>query len=182
MKGLPPRWRDQSPLSSDAGPGASHLSADRAKTRSGLRQEPRRPVTHCMQVWSYGKVWQDPVTHALDDVNTLRPRQNGRHFVDDISRCIFVKFCILIKISLKFVPMSPINNIPALVLDNGSAPNRRQAIIWTDADPIHWRIYVSLGGDELTLTSWMKKKTQWKCIYKFYVYPSTPQYPCQYFF
>ena len=28
-------------------------------------------------------------------------------------------------------------------------PNRRQAIIWTNADPIHWRIYAALGGDEL---------------------------------
>ena len=28
--------------------------------------------------------------------------------------------------------------------------NRRQAIIWTDADTIHWRIYVAMGGDELT--------------------------------
>ena len=35
-------------------------------------------------------------------------------------------------------------------LDNGLAPNRRQAIIWTNADPIHWRIYAVLGGDELT--------------------------------
>ena len=25
----------------------------------------------------------------------------------------------------------------------------RQAIIWTDADPIHWLIYAALGGDEL---------------------------------
>ena len=24
-----------------------------------------------------------------------------------------------------------------------------QAIIWTNADPIHWRIYAALGGDEL---------------------------------
>ena len=23
-----------------------------------------------------------------------------------------------------------------------------QAIIWTNADPIHWRIYAALGGDE----------------------------------
>ena len=26
----------------------------------------------------------------------------------------------------------------------------RQAIIWTNADPIHGRIYASIGGDELT--------------------------------
>ena len=25
----------------------------------------------------------------------------------------------------------------------------RQAIIWTDADPIHWRIYAALGDNEL---------------------------------
>ena len=29
--------------------------------------------------------------------------------------------------------------------DNGLAPNRRQAIIWTNADSIHWRIYAALG-------------------------------------
>ena len=28
-------------------------------------------------------------------------------------------------------------------------PNRRQAIIWTNADPIHLCIYAALGGDEL---------------------------------
>ena len=27
---------------------------------------------------------------------------------------------------------------------------RRQAIIWTNAYPVHWRIYAALGGDELT--------------------------------
>ena len=48
---------------------------------------------------------------------TLRPRQNGRHFADDIFKCIFVNenVWIPIKISLKFVPKGPINNIPALV-------------------------------------------------------------------
>ena len=30
-------------------------------------------------------------------------------------------------------------------LDNGLTPNRRQAIIWTDAHPIFWRIYAELG-------------------------------------
>ena len=35
--------------------------------------------------------------------------------------------------------------------DNGSAPTRRQAIIWTNADPVHRRIYAALGGDGLKL-------------------------------
>ena len=49
--------------------------------------------------------------------NTLRPRQNGRHFADDIFKCIIlnVDVWIPIKISLKFVTQGPINIIPALV-------------------------------------------------------------------
>ena len=49
--------------------------------------------------------------------STLRPRQNGRHFPDDIFKCIFLNenAWISIRISLKFVPKGPINNIPALV-------------------------------------------------------------------
>ena len=49
--------------------------------------------------------------------NSSLPGQNVRHFVDDIFRWIFLneKFCILIKISLKFVPDGPIDNNPALV-------------------------------------------------------------------
>ena len=50
-------------------------------------------------------------------INTLRPRQNGRHFADDILKCIFLNenVYISIEISLKFVPKGPINTIPALV-------------------------------------------------------------------
>ena len=49
--------------------------------------------------------------------NTLRPRQNGRHFPDDFFKWIFLNenLWISIKISLKFVPRGPINNIPALI-------------------------------------------------------------------
>ena len=49
-------------------------------------------------------------------INTLRPRQDGRHFADDIFKCIFLneKVWIPIKISLKFVPKGSINNNPAL--------------------------------------------------------------------
>ena len=50
--------------------------------------------------------------------NTLRPRQNGRHFADDIFECLFLNeiVSILTTISMKFVPKGPNNNIPALVL------------------------------------------------------------------
>ena len=46
------------------------------------------------------------ITAVPREVNSSAPWQNGRHFADDIFRCIFVneKFYILIKISLNFVP------------------------------------------------------------------------------
>ena len=51
------------------------------------------------------------------DLTPLPPGQNGRHFADNIFICIFVndRFCILIKISLKFVPKSSIDINPALI-------------------------------------------------------------------
>ena len=52
----------------------------------------------------------------VQSFNTLRPRQNGRHFADDVFKCIFLNknVWIPIKISLKFVPNCSINNIPSL--------------------------------------------------------------------
>ena len=49
--------------------------------------------------------------------NTLRPTQNRNHFADDIFKGIFFNenVWIPIRISLKFVPLGPINNILALV-------------------------------------------------------------------
>ena len=57
------------------------------------------------------------LTPGCQCLNSLRPIQNGCHFADDIFKCIFVNenVWIPIKISLKFVPNGPINNIPALV-------------------------------------------------------------------
>ena len=50
-------------------------------------------------------------------INTLRLRQNRRHFADYILKCIFLNenVSISMKIPLKFIPKVPINNIPTLV-------------------------------------------------------------------
>ena len=50
----------------------------------------------------------------LSFVNTLRPRQNGRHFPDDIFKYTFLKESVRI------------------LTKNGLALTRRQAIIWTN--------------------------------------------------
>ena len=48
--------------------------------------------------------------------NTLRPRQNGRHFADNVFKCIFLteNVWITIKITLQFVPWGTVDDIPAL--------------------------------------------------------------------
>ena len=78
-------------------------------------------------------------------VNTLRPRQNGRHFPDDIFKCMKLNENVWIsnKILLKFVPKGPINNIPALV----------QIMAWRRPGdkPLSEPIYASLGLNELIL-------------------------------
>ena len=52
-------------------------------------------------------------------LNSSPPGQNGRYFADDVltRRCIYVNemFCILMRISLKFVPKSPIDINPTVV-------------------------------------------------------------------
>ena len=51
------------------------------------------------------------------DVNSSPPGQNGCHLADDIFRCVFINenFCIVIKISLRFVSKCPIDNISTLI-------------------------------------------------------------------
>ena len=97
------------------------------------------------------------VKHVL---NTLRPRQNGRHFPDDNFECIFFNetVWISIKISLKFVPTGLINNIPALV----------QIMAWRRPGdkPLpdqwwlcYWRIYASLGLNKLKRITYLTTHT-----------------------
>ena len=55
--------------------------------------------------------------NAYSIVNSSLPGQNGRHFTDVILKCIFMneEFCVLIRISFKFVPKGSIENKSALV-------------------------------------------------------------------
>ena len=48
----------------------------------------------------------------LMSVNSSSPGENGLHFANDIFKGIFMneKFCVSIKISLKFVPKRQIDN------------------------------------------------------------------------
>ena len=70
------------------------------------------------------------------------------------------KFCILIRISLKLVPKGPIDNNSALLHVMGLAPNRRQAITWTNADTVYWCIYAALGAGKMSEVNEILVKVQ----------------------
>ena len=67
--------------------------------------------------WWYQHKLTSWYSSTRPNFNTLRPRHNGRHFADDIFKCIFLNenVWIPIKISVKFVSKGPVNDIPALV-------------------------------------------------------------------
>ena len=67
----------------------------------------------------------------MTNVSSSPSGQNGRQFTDDIFKLIFIneKFCILMWISLKFVPIE-VNTGSG----NGLVPDKHQAITWTNAD------------------------------------------------
>ena len=75
-------------------------------------------------------------------------------FADDIFKWISMneQLSIFIRISLMHVPKVQLT-ISQLGPGNGLAPIMRQAITWTNADPVHWRIYAALGRDELNGSS-----------------------------
>ena len=69
--------------------------------------------------WEMKKdVWiQNNTRQNILCINTLRLRQKGCHYPNNIFKCIFFNenIWIWIKIPLKFVPVGSMNNIPALV-------------------------------------------------------------------
>ena len=97
-----------------------------------------------------------------ETVKLISPGQNGRYFAHVIFKCVFVneKFCILIKISL-FVPKVPIDNNPALIQMMAWRLIGDKPLSEPMLTPIHWCIYVSLGGDELKGSI----DNPWKCLY-----------------
>ena len=153
----------------------------------GLETSNSRLHAECVNHWATGKiyVWDTgygtiailfvkvnarKATHATAHIfgccrvalNTLRPRQNGRHFPDDIFKCIFLNENVLIsiKIPLKFVPKGPINNILTLF----------QIIAWRRPGdkPLSETMMVTLLTHIcVTRPQWVKQSTflRWKITY-----------------
>ena len=94
-------------------------------------------------------------------VNTLTPRQNGRHFPNEICKWIFLNENVWtsIETSLKFVPRGPIHNIPALV----KIMARRR----TGDKPVSEPVVVSLLAHMyVTQPQWINPFLCWGRIYR----------------
>ena len=80
-------------------------------------------------------MWRVPKIHLgqpiIQQIITLRSRQNGRHFADGLIKCIFLNENVWIstKIWQIFVPKGPIDNIQALI---EIMPWCRPSFIWAN--------------------------------------------------
>ena len=79
-------------------------------------------MARCRHATSHylNQCWPRPSRHMAslchNELKTLKPRQNDRHYADDLFKCIFLNenIWIPIEISWQFVPLGPIDDIPAL--------------------------------------------------------------------
>ena len=125
-------------------------------------------LPHPNQQWQLWHIKQTSSTQNAEStrnvlqnwsLNTLRPRQNGRHFADNTFKCIFLNenVGISITISLKFVPKDPNINNSALV----------QIMAWCRSGdkPLSEPMMVSLLTHIcVTRPQWVKKTQYAVCI------------------
>ena len=120
----------------------------------------------CAACWAcfmcHPELWPSTVSHPLS-LNSSLSLTGGKYFQKITipifrfvaQNCVFPGYfpyiiffsylCSLVAFDWFVIADCPMT---CALTDNGLAPNRRRAIIWTNADPIHWRIYATLGGDE----------------------------------
>ena len=81
------------------------------------------------------------------DVTESPPKQNGRHFADDIFKFMFMNemFCISYQSFTEVCSQGSEWQKDNVGLSDGLAPNMRQALTWSNVDPVYWRIYAALG-------------------------------------
>ena len=104
-----------------------------------------------------GKIW-----HTDSVFDTSRPRQNGRHFADDIFKRILLieNVSVLYKISLKYVPQGEIDNMATLGQimawhRTGDKPLSKPMLVWCtneymqDSASMSWS---SINSTKIALT------------------------------
>ena len=64
-----------------------------------------------------------------------------------IFKCIFLNKMMEFRLKFHRNMFSRVQTLTSIDSGNGLTPKRRQAITWSDDDPVHWRIYAALGRD-----------------------------------
>ena len=92
---------------------------------------------HCSLTWD--NLYCVPHKVKQRFFNTLRSKQFGRHFGNDISKCIFLDeiFWFLFKFLLNVFAIVQLNKA-RIGLGNGFAQSRWQAVIWTKDSLVYW--------------------------------------------
>ena len=80
--------------------------------------------------------------------NSLRSRQNGPIFHRTFSNGFSWMKMYAFRLKLHGNPFPKVQSTIFIGLDNGLAPVRLQAIIWTNDGLVYWRIYAFLGLNE----------------------------------
>ena len=102
------------------------------------------PLGRPRSVYKFGDCCSNPF-------NTLKLRQNGRHFPDIIFKCIFLMKMYEFRLGfLRFVPKVPINNIPSLV----------QIMTWRQPNPFKVITQTSLISKN-SESKWPKQRWIW---------------------
>ena len=92
-------------------------------------------VDDCSYVMASITVTDERYFNSMLPIFKTLTRQRGRHFADDICKCIslYGNHCVSIPIVLKFVPKGPNINKPTLFLITVLRQTRR-AIVWISLD------------------------------------------------
>ena len=108
------------------------------------------PMMHCEMNYMYS-LFMDSCVTSHRWVNTLRPRQNGRHFCRRHFHVHFLEWK-LSNFKWNFIEICYLgSNWQLTIIDsgNGLSPNRWQAIFWTNDGIVYWCIYASHGPIDL---------------------------------
>ena len=110
-------------------------------------------IRQCSNAYAQNR-WRYGICKLLASINTLKPRQNIRHFADDIFQSNFLNanVWILINISLKIVCSCPIDNIPTSfhIMAWCRPVDKPLLNQWWS---VYRRIYTSVGLNELNIGS-----------------------------
>ena len=125
------------------------------------------------------------ISNAYEYLNTLRPRQNGRHFADDIFIPSLEWKCM--NFALNFIEICSYGSNQQYSIigsDNGFAPTGQQAVIWTNDGKLLTHICVTWPQwvKSLMISFWPNFSENDMCVCKRDLIFSTYRYPIGYTF